>query len=136
MTGRFRALTIALFFVYSGMSLDLGAIAEAPLLLALLLVCLLAVRGGPVLVVYRRVLARRERVQTALVSATALPVLVALTEVAVRSGTMTTDEAAALVGAGVVTVLVLPALVVTLARRADAPAAAGGAPVGRGTSAP
>ncbi|MGY1753454.1 cation:proton antiporter [Blastococcus sp. SYSU D01042] len=127
---------VPLFFVYSGMSLDLGAIGEAPLLLGLLLVCLLAVRGGPVLLVYRRVLARRERVQTALVSATALPVLVALTEVAVRSGTMTTDEAAALVGAGVVTVLVLPALVVTLARRAGAPAAAGGAPVGRGTSTP
>nr|WP_246405800.1 cation:proton antiporter [Modestobacter versicolor] len=113
---------VPLFFAYSGMGLDLDAIAEAPLLLALLLVLMLAVRGGPVLVLYRGVLARRERWQTALVSATALPVLVALTEIAVRSGTMTTDDAAALVGAGVLTVLVLPALVVALERRRAEPA--------------
>jgi Kef-type K+ transport system membrane component KefB len=112
---------VPLFFVYSGMNLDLPAIAEAPLLLALFLVLVLAVRGGPVLLVYRGALAWRERCQTALVSATSLPVLVALTEVAVRSGTMTADEAAALVGAGVVTVLVLPALVVALERRRPEP---------------
>ncbi len=129
---------VPLFFVYSGMNLDLQAIAEAPLLLALLLVLVLVVRGGPVLLVYRRVLGRRQRWQTALVSATALPVLVALTEIAVRSGTMTADEAAALVGAGVVTVLVLPALVVTLERRSRtrAGAAAPGAPVGPGRTTP
>ncbi len=109
---------VPLFFVYSGMSLDLRAVAGAPLLLALFLVLMLAVRGGPVLVVYRGVLTWRERCQTALVSATALPVLVALTEIAVRNGTMTSRDAAALVGAGVVTVLVLPAVVVVLGRRA------------------
>jgi Kef-type K+ transport system membrane component KefB len=108
---------VPLFFVYSGMTLDLGAIAEAPLSLVLFLVLMLVVRGGPVLLVYRGVLAWRERCQTALVSVTALPVLVALTEVGVRSGTMTTSDAAALVGAGVVTVLVLPAVVVALTPR-------------------
>jgi Kef-type K+ transport system membrane component KefB len=113
---------VPLFFVYSGMSLDLSAIAAAPLLLLLFVVLMLAVRGGPVLLVYRRVLPRRERWQTALVSATALPVLVALTEIAVRSGTMTSQDAAALVGAGMVTVLVLPAVVVALARRPVQPA--------------
>ena len=122
---------VPLFFVYSGMALDLHAIAGAPLALLLFLALMVTLRGGPVLLVYRGVLPRRERWQTALVSATALPVLVALTEVAVRSGTMTTDDAAALVGAGVVTVLVLPAVVVTLARRQvpAAPARPGG-PVG------
>ncbi|SDF39915.1 transporter, CPA2 family (TC 2.A.37) [Blastococcus fimeti] len=128
---------VPLFFVYSGMSLDLQAIAEAPLLLGLFLVLVLTVRGGPVLLVYRGVLEPRERLQTALVSATALPVLVALTEIAVRSGTMSPDEAAALVGAGMVTVLVLPALVVALQRRAGTPVpeAPGEAPVGRGPAA-
>jgi Kef-type K+ transport system membrane component KefB len=116
-----------LFFVYSGMGLDLAAIASAPLRLLLFLVLMLVVRGGPVLLVYRGVLPRRERWQTALVSATALPVLVALTEIAVRSGTMTTVDAAALVGAGVVTVLVLPALAVVVGRRPVEPA---GDPVG------
>jgi Kef-type K+ transport system membrane component KefB len=113
---------VPLFFVYSGMNLDLQAIAEAPLVLALLLVLVLLVRGGPVLLVHRRVLAPRQRWQAALVSATALPVLVALSEIAVRSGTMPADVAAALVGAGALTVLVLPALVVSLARRSPAPA--------------
>ena len=46
---------------------------------------------------------------------------VALTEIAVPSGTMTTEDAAALVGAGMVTVLVLPAPVVTLGHRSEQP---------------
>ena len=114
---------VPLFFVYSGMTLDLQAIAEAPLRLVLFLALMLAVRGGPVLLVYRGALVWRERCQTALVSVTALPVLVALTEIAVRSGTMTTEDAAALVGAGMVTVLVLPGLIVALGRRPVEPAA-------------
>ncbi|MGY1745934.1 cation:proton antiporter [Blastococcus sp. SYSU D00695] len=122
---------VPLFFVYSGMGLDLDAIGAAPLLLVLFLVLMVAVRGGPVLLVYRGALDRRERVQTALVSATAMPVLVALTEVAVRSGTMTTADAAALVGAGVGTVLVLPAAAVALHRpRRPGPPARPGDPVG------
>jgi Kef-type K+ transport system membrane component KefB len=107
---------VPLFFVYSGMGLDLPAIAEAPLRLALFFALLLAVRGLPVLLVHRVVLDRRERVQVALVSATALPVLVALAEIGLRNGTMLRENAAALVGAGVLTVLLLPALAVALGR--------------------
>ncbi|MCV2489204.1 cation:proton antiporter [Geodermatophilus sp. YIM 151500] len=113
---------VPLFFVYSGMALDLHAIADAPLRLVLFFVLMLAVRGGPALLVYRGVLSWRERGQTALVSATALPVLVALTEIGLRSGTMSSENAAALVGAGVVTVLVLPAVAVALERRPGEPA--------------
>jgi Kef-type K+ transport system membrane component KefB len=123
---------IPVFFVYSGMSLDLRSIAEAPLRVVLFFVLMLAVRGLPALVVYRGVLDRRERTQTALVTATALPVLVALTEIGLRNGTMLPENAAALVGAGVLTVLVLPAVAVALGRpqRAGVPAAAtpGGSP--------
>ncbi|SNS25828.1 transporter, CPA2 family [Geodermatophilus saharensis] len=108
---------VPVFFVASGMALDLPSIAEAPLRLVLFFALMLAVRGGPALLVYRGVLALRERAQTALVSATALPVLVALTEIGLRSGTMLPENAAALVGAGVVTVLLFPALVVALDRR-------------------
>jgi Kef-type K+ transport system membrane component KefB len=113
---------VPLFFVYSGMGLDLHAIMEAPLRLVLFFVLMVAVRGGPVLVVYRGVLSWRERGQTALVSATALPVLVALTEIGLRSGTMLPENAAALVGAGMVTVLTLPALAIALDRRPSGPA--------------
>jgi len=121
---------IPVFFVSSGMALDLPSIADAPLRLLLFFVLMLAIRGGPVLLVHRRVLPLRQRGQVALVSATALPVLVALTEVGLRSGTMLRENAAALVGAGVLTVLLFPALVVALDRRPAAPApapAAGGA---------
>ena len=115
---------VPLFFVYSGMGLDLPAIAEAPLRLALFFALLLAVRALPVLLVHRVVLDRRERVQAALVSATALPVLVALAEIGLRNGTMLPENAAALVGAGVLTVLLLPALVISLRRPDDALTAA------------
>ncbi len=120
---------VPVFFVSSGMALDLASIAESPLRLVLFFALMLAVRGGPALLLYRRVLPARQRVQTALVSATALPVLVALTEIGLRSDTMLPENAAALVGAGVLTVLVFPALVVALDRRPAEPApvpAAGG----------
>jgi Kef-type K+ transport system membrane component KefB len=107
---------IPVFFVYSGMSLDLPAIAEAPLRLLLFFALLFACRGLPALLVYRGALTWRQRAQTALVSATALPTLVALTEIGLRNGTMLRENAAALVGAGVLTVLVLPALAVALHR--------------------
>jgi Kef-type K+ transport system membrane component KefB len=112
---------VPLFFVYSGMRVDLHSIAEAPLRLLLLFVLMVAVRGGPALLVYRGVLPVRQRTQTALITATALPVLVALTEIGLRSGTMLRENAAALVGAGVISVLVLPVLAISLGRRPAAP---------------
>jgi Kef-type K+ transport system membrane component KefB len=107
---------IPVFFVYSGMSLDLSSIAAAPLRLLMFFVLLLVCRGLPALLVYRGALSGRQRVQTALVTSTALPTLVALTEIGLRNGTMLPENAAALVGAGVLTVLILPALTVALDR--------------------
>jgi Kef-type K+ transport system membrane component KefB len=115
---------IPIFFIYSGMSLDLRSIAEAPLRVVLFLGLILAVRGLPVLLIYRRALDGRQRVQTALISATALPLLVALTEIGLRNGTMLRENAAALVGAGVLTVLLLPAAAVALQRPVPEPLAA------------
>jgi Kef-type K+ transport system membrane component KefB len=112
---------IPIFFIYSGMSLDLRSIAEAPLRVVLFLGLILAVRGLPVLLIYRRALDGRQRVQTALISATALPLLVALTEIGLRNGTMLRENAAALVGAGVLTVLLLPAAAVALQRPVPEP---------------
>jgi len=107
---------IPLFFVYSGMALDVRSIADAPLRLLLFFVLMLAVRGMPALAPYRGVLPLRQRVQTALITTTALPVLIALTEIGLRDGTMLRENAAALVGAGVLTVLVLPAVAVAIDR--------------------
>ncbi|MGY1823128.1 cation:proton antiporter [Geodermatophilus sp. SYSU D00079] len=112
---------IPVFFVYSGMALDLHSIAEAPLRVVLFFALMAAVRGLPALLVYRGVLPWRQRGQTALVTATALPVLVALAEIGLRNGTMLPENAAALVGAGVLTVLLFPALAVALGPAAPEP---------------
>src|SRR3954464_2328941 len=111
---------IPVFFVYSGMSLDLSSIAAAPLRLLLFFVLLLVCRGLPALLVYRGALSGRQRVQTALVTSTALPTLVALTEIGLRNGTMLPENAAALVGAGVLTVIVYPAGAVAVGARSAA----------------
>jgi hypothetical protein len=70
---------------------------------------MIVVRGLPALLIYRGVLTVRERMETALIMSTTLPLLVALTEIGLRNGTMLPENAAALVGAGVLTVLFLPA---------------------------
>jgi Kef-type K+ transport system membrane component KefB len=114
---------IPIFFVYSGMTLDIRSIASAPLRVVLFLVLLVAVRGLPALVIYRRVLPGRERLELLLISATSLPLLVALAEIGRRNGTMLPENAAALVGAGVLSVLILPSAAIAVRkRRKSAPA--------------
>ncbi|HEX5916325.1 MAG TPA: cation:proton antiporter, partial [Nocardioides sp.] len=112
---------IPVFFVSSGMSLDLASIREAPLRLVAFFVLLLVVRGLPSMVLYRRDLAVRRRVQMTLLTATSLPLLVALASVGLDSGHMLPENAAALVGAGVLSVMFFPGLAVALDRRAPRP---------------
>jgi Kef-type K+ transport system membrane component KefB len=124
---------IPLFFVASGMSLDIRSIAEAPLRLLVFFVLLLAVRGVPALFLYRDALPPVRRVQLMFLTATALPLLVALAEIGLRNGTMLPENAAALVGAGALSVLVFPMAAVLIERRrraGEGPAAtpAAGAP--------
>jgi hypothetical protein len=69
-----------------------------------------------------------------LLTATALPLLVALAEIGLRNGTMLRENAAALVGAGVLSVLVFPMAVVAIERRRRA-AEAGAAGPGPGAPA-
>jgi Kef-type K+ transport system membrane component KefB len=123
---------IPLFFVASGMGLDIRSIAEAPLRLLAFFLLLLVVRGVPALFLYRRDLPTVQRVELMFLTATALPLLVALAEIGLRNGTMLHENAAALVGAGVLSVLVFPMVAVSIERRrragegpaADAPAGA------------
>jgi Kef-type K+ transport system membrane component KefB len=112
---------IPVFFVSSGMSLDLASIREAPLRLVAFFVLLLAVRGLPSFVLYRRDLAVRQRVQMMLLTATSLPLLVALATVGLDTGHMLPENAAALIGAGVLSVMFFPGLAVALDRRAPRP---------------
>jgi Kef-type K+ transport system membrane component KefB len=112
---------IPVFFVASGMSLDLQSIIKSPARLIVFFVLFLAVRGLPALLFYRRELSMRGRIQLMLLTATALPLLVALAHIGLDSGTMLPENAAALVGAGVLSVIVFPAVAVSLARSGEQP---------------
>jgi Kef-type K+ transport system membrane component KefB len=111
---------IPIFFVYSGMTLDVRSIAGAPLRVVLFLALMVAARGLPALLVYRGLLDRRNRLALGLITATSLPLLVALAEIGRRNGTMLPENAAALVGAGVLSVLFLPSIAVAVRKRAGA----------------
>ena len=90
-------LLIPFFFVTSGMEFDLDslvssgeALAKLPLFAALFLL----VRGAPALLLYRRVLDARSRASLAFFSATELPLVVAITTLAVDGGHMRSSTAA------------------------------------------
>jgi Kef-type K+ transport system membrane component KefB len=112
---------IPIFFVTSGMGLDLRSILHAPGRLILFFVLLLVVRGLPTLLVYRSALSRPQRLELVFVMATALPILVALSEIGLENGSMLPENAAALVGAGVLSVLAFPVIAVAIDRRLIAP---------------
>jgi Kef-type K+ transport system membrane component KefB len=123
---------IPIFFVASGMTLDLKAISQDPLRVVFFFVLLLVVRGLPSLLVYRRVLSVRQRLQMTFITATTMPLLIALAEIGQRDGVMLPATSAALVGAGVLSVLIFPPVAVLLGRggqggRAGAPGEAGDA---------
>jgi Kef-type K+ transport system membrane component KefB len=116
---------IPFFFITSGMKFDLdtllssaGAMLKVPLFLGMFLI----VRGVPALVLYRRVLGARDRMALALLCATELPLVVAITTLAVEGGHMRSSTSAALVGAAMISTLVFPLLGLRLRR--PAPAAA------------
>ena len=120
---------VPIFFITSGMSFDLEGLVDHPtavLGLPVFLALFLIVRGLPVLL-YRRDVGPHDRLPLALYSATALPLVVAITAIAVAGGHMRSDNAAALVGAAMLSVFLFPATAVALRRRhAGVPVAAGG----------
>ena len=103
---------IPFFFVVSGMRLDIDALfasASGVAKLVLFFVLFLVVRGTPALLLYRGVLPQKEdRMALALFSATQLPLVVAITTIAVQGGHMRSSTAAALVGAGALSTLAGP----------------------------
>jgi Kef-type K+ transport system membrane component KefB len=112
---------IPIFFVSSGMAIDLKAIGQDPLRLLLFLAMLLIVRGLPSLIVYRRDLPVRQRAEMTFITATSLPLLIALADIGQQDGVMLPATAAALVGAGVLSVLIFPVVAIGLHRGAPLP---------------
>ena len=129
---------IPIFFITSGMTLDLKALGQDPLRLLIFFGLLLVVRGLPCLLVYRRALPSRQRLEMTFITATTMPLLIALAEIGQQDGIMLPATAAALVGAGVLSVLVYPLIAVTLHRSAPLTPADVGitAETATGTSAP
>lgn len=102
---------IPVFFIVSGMKFDLDALTSDPATLArvpLFLGLFLVLRGAPALIVYRRALDGRRRAALAVLQSTALPLLVVITEIGLATDNMLPANAAALVGAGMLSVLVFP----------------------------
>jgi Kef-type K+ transport system membrane component KefB len=102
---------IPFFFVVSGLKLDLDALLDEPvrlLELPLFLALFLVVRGGPALLLYRSVLDLRDRLALAVFSATELPLVVAITTIAIERGHMRASTAASLVGAAILSTAILP----------------------------
>ncbi len=110
---------IPVFFVVSGMGIDAGVLVDRLALTLFVFASILLVRGGSVYAVFRH-LDRRPRLTLGLFSATGLPIIVAVTTVAVASGNMPQEEQSIVVAAGMLTVLCLPVLALAL-HRPDVP---------------
>jgi Kef-type K+ transport system membrane component KefB len=116
-------LLIPIFFVVSGMVVDPEAIAENPSALLAILALILVARGLPVFIVSRfgglptEQMDRRDSLGVALFAATGLPIIVAVTSVAVTAGEMSTENASLLVAGGATTVLLFPMLATLLTAR-------------------
>ncbi|MEU9251314.1 cation:proton antiporter [Streptomyces sp. NPDC048270] len=102
---------VPLFFVVTGIEFDLEALlggGRVLLLLPVFLLLFLLVRGLPMWLLAPRDLGRRDRSALVLFGSTALPLVVAITTLGVEAGQVEPGEAAALVGAGMLSVLVFP----------------------------
>jgi Kef-type K+ transport system membrane component KefB len=115
-------LLIPVFFVVTGMDFDLdGFLTGAGLALAALFLALFLVTRGSAAMLSFRELGARGTASLALFSATGLPLIVAVIEVGKERGEIDSHVAAALVGAGMTSVLVYPLLGLLVARRRTAP---------------
>ena len=112
---------IPVFFVTSGVGYDLDALGDASTLVnvPIFLAALLAIRGLPALV-YPPLVPRALVAPAALLQATSLPFIVAATAIGTEIGVVSEANAAALVAAGLLSVVMFPLLAVTLLRRARA----------------
>ena len=112
---------IPVFFVSSGIRLDLKGLLDDPSALVrvpVFLAALLLVRGLPALL-NLRTQGRRASFAAGLLQATSLPFIVTATQIGVQLGQITPVTAAALVFAGLLSVLIFPVVALGLLRRGD-----------------
>jgi Kef-type K+ transport system membrane component KefB len=117
---------IPFFFVVSGIKVDVGALTEDPvkfLEVPLFLALFLLVRGVPALLLYRGAMDLRDRFALGFFSSTQLPLVVAITTIAIEEGHMRSATAASLVVAAILSTAIFP--IVGLRLRGDRAEAAG-----------
>jgi Kef-type K+ transport system membrane component KefB len=109
---------VPVFFITSGMKLDIATlfIGTSGIALAGAFLAAVLVSRLPLMGLNLRVLGPRLSCTLGLFSATTLSLVVALTEIAISHGLMTPAETAPLVAAGMLTVILFPALGLRLVR--------------------
>jgi Kef-type K+ transport system membrane component KefB len=115
---------VPVFFITTGLTFDLDGLlgdSEALVLMPVFLLALLVVRGIPALM-YRE-LRGREQVALAFYSSTTLPLVVAITTIAVDGDHMRTPTAAALVAAAILSVVLFPLIALLVRGRTSTPIA-------------
>jgi Kef-type K+ transport system membrane component KefB len=110
---------IPVFFVTSGVRFDLEALTASASSLAMVpvfLAALVVARGLPA-IVYRRAIGARRAAIAGVLQSTSLPFIVAATAIGAELGLIGAAESAALIGAGLLSVLLFPAGGLVLLRR-------------------
>src|SRR5262249_47573897 len=121
---------IPVFFVSSGLQFDLQALfADASTIarVPIFLIALLVARGAPAFL-YQPLVGRDRAIVAGLLQAASLPFIVAATSMGVELGVLTKTNAAGLIAAGLLSVIIFPMTALALLRRtassAEAPARA------------
>ncbi len=110
---------IPIFFVTTGIRFDLAALfasASTILLVPLFLLALLLVRGIPALL-YRPLTDTRRTIVAGLLQAISLPFIVAASQIGMELGLLTKATGAALITAGLLSVILFPITALTLLHR-------------------
>ena len=118
---------IPIFFVTSGMGVSVSLTADSLIQLGTFFLLLMLVRGVPVWwasfaerkIDGSHVYSTRQCTQISLYSTTALPIIVAVTQVAVEAGTMTQTVASNLIVTGALSVLIMPSAALAFYRKSD-----------------
>jgi Kef-type K+ transport system membrane component KefB len=110
---------IPVFFVTTGIHFDLNALfssVSTVVRIPLFLLALLVVRGVPALL-YTSLIGRRKALIAGVLQATSLPFIVAATQIGTQLGVVSHASAAALIAAGLLSVIIFPATGLALLRR-------------------
>ena len=120
-------LLIPVFFISSGMTIDVSSVLSSLWLVALAVIVILGARGVPIFLAERftdtgsGIVGLRDQLQLSLYSATGLPIIVAVTEIALQRDLIAERLASVLVSAGAATVLLFPLMAVWVANYVPGP---------------